>query len=234
MRKPGGAANSRARVSLSLVAFAFVLPACLTGEVERDSSVSDETDRNGTQASATPTPQPDRNDIGSYVTTDASDPQLHPRCMGLFNLCLSNPVDKALGLFGREDSRYEGADPGSITRQWKVRGAFITIDADNVGSITGISVSVPEEKLHRLRVSLPRRLVLGSASMGDVVGRMGSAHESDVFVAENTWFYSYIYRTGPEGSVVFDFGHSNFGGEVPSGDLDRRPVTSFSVGYPTY
>lgn len=202
-----------------------------------DISPSPESTPTGSPVLAEQPPDPD--DPGSYYTTDGTKPSLFPSCNGAFGLCLGSPLDQALTMFGTEDQRYGGPDPGSITRQWGFDGVLLTVDADDIESIRAITVAIGEKPKAGLRIALrsgwphePTRLLLGPLTMGDVIQRLGEPYDTASFSAENTWFYTYVYRAGPEGTHVLEFTHASFGDEVGFGpDLDRRLVTSFHVRY---
>jgi hypothetical protein len=182
-----------------------------------------------TEPTEEPTPDPHATD--SYYTTDGSDPALFPECSGALGLCLGGPVDRATASFGIEDERFGGQEPGSILRAWNMDDIRLTVEADDVGSITSLSVSIPGDRETSVRVALPEGLVLGDLTLGDVVDRFGPASERDDFVAENIYFYIFGYPYGPEGVHVLSFSHSSDGAAVEAGQLGSRKVTAFSAEY---
>jgi hypothetical protein len=177
---------------------------------------------------AEPTPDPD--DPTSYFTTDGTPPALTPECSGAMGLCIGGPVDRAIDAFGSEDERFEGQEPGSILRAWNMGDIRLVIEADDVGSITSVSVSIPDRATD-VRVALPEGLVLGADTMDDVTGVFGEPLRRDDFAAENVWFSIYVYSYGPEATHELSFTHSNEGAPVKAGALGGRLVTGFSAEY---
>jgi hypothetical protein len=179
------------------------------------------------EPTAEPTPDPD--DPASYFTTDGSDPALVPECSGAMGLCIGGPVDRAIDAFGIEDERFQGQEPGSILRAWNMGDIRLTVEADDVGSITRLSVSIPDDRETDVRVALPEGLVLGDLTLDEVVDRFGRPLRRDDFAAENVYLYIYVYGYGPEGSHRLSFTHSSEGTPVDPSELLDRSVTSFSA-----
>jgi hypothetical protein len=178
----------------------------------------------------TPEPTPDPDDPNSYFTTDGTPPALTPECSGAMGLCIGSPVDRAIDAFGSEDERFEGQEPGSILRAWNMEDIRLVVEADDVGSVTSVSVSIPDRPTD-VRVALPEGLVLGADTMDDVTGILGEPFRRDDFAGENVWFYIHVYRYGPEGTHELSFTHSNEGGPVKAAQLGSRRITGFSVAY---
>jgi len=180
-----------------------------------------------------PTPSADPDDPASYYTTDGTSPALFPDCPGVLGLCLGNPVERAIALLGIEDERYQGVKPGLIDRAWSFDGIWLTVVAPEVGAIQQMTVSVMfTDAGPGLRIALPRGLVMGTLLMGEVVHKLGSPTSTDSSSVEDLWFYSYKYKTGPEGTVTLEFVHTSEGREVsPGAELNRSQVTAFTVGY---
>ena len=181
---------------------------------------------------------PDPDDLNSYLRTDGTTPVLAQQCNGIFGLCLGAPIDKALEMFGTEDTRFKGAEQGTTARQWDIEGASVTIAADRLGTIRSMTAAIPTEDPTNpnppddIRIALPQGLVLGDATMGEVEEQFGDPTETDEFAAENVFFYSYVYLTGPEGTEVVEFSHNVFGEEIGFGpELDSRKVSSFTVRF---
>jgi hypothetical protein len=192
----------------------------------------DGTEPSPTDATETPPPEPtpDPDDPASYFTTDGTPPALTPECSGAMGLCIGAPVDRAIDAFGSEDERFEGEDPGSILRAWNMEDIRLVVEADDVGSITSVSVSIPE-RVTDVRVALPEGLVLGTDTMDDVTGVLGEPFRRDDFAAENVWFSIYVFSYGPEGTHELSFTHSNEGGPVKAAELGERRVSGFSAQY---
>jgi hypothetical protein len=141
-------------------------------------------------------------------------------------------------MLGTEDTRFRGSERGTTERQWDIEGASVTIGADRLGSIRSMTAAIPTEDPTNpnppddIRIALPQRLVLGDATMGEVEEQFGAPTETDEFAAENVFFYSYVYLTGPEGTEVVEFSHNVFGEEIGFGpELDSRKVSSFTVRF---
>jgi hypothetical protein len=178
----------------------------------------------------TPEPTPDPDDPASYFTTDGTPPALTPECSGAMGLCIGSPIERAIEAFGSEDERFEGQDPGAIVRAWNMEDIRLVLEADDVGSITSVSVSIPDRATD-VRVALPEGMVLGTDTIDDVTGVFGEPVRRDDFAAENVWFSIFVYSYGPEGTHELSFTHSNEGGPVSAADLGGRRVTGFSAEY---
>ncbi len=141
-------------------------------------------------------------------------------------------------MFGLEGDRW--GDPSAVVRTWDIAGFNVSVTADEIGSITAISAALPDGIFTAGNVlALPDGLLLGRSTMADAA-RLG-AHEEEPLMAENTAMYDYVFSFGPEGQNSMTFGYSTAYGEAftaqdPQGfneDLDRRPITSFSVSQPS-
>lgn len=183
-----------------------------------------------TTQSPTLQPTPDPDDPTSYFTLDGTPPALTPECSGAMGLCIGTPVDRAIDAFGSEDERFEGQEPGSILRAWNMEDIRMVVEADDVGSITSVSVSIPDRTTD-VRVALPEGIVLGADTMDDVADVFGEPFRRDDFAAENVWFSIYVYFYGPEGTHELSFTHSNEGGPVKPAELGGRRITGFSTEY---
>jgi hypothetical protein len=218
-----------------MVAVAFIA-GDLVDPFERGGAASptpaDGTEPSPTATTETPTPEPtpDPDDPTSYFTTDGTTPALTPECSGAMGLCIGGPIDRALDAFGSEDERFGGEEPGSILRAWNMEDIRLVVEADDVGSITSVSVSIPE-RVTDVRVALPEGLVLGTDTMDDVTGVLGEPLRRDDFAAENVWFSIYVYAFGPEATHELSYTHSNEGGPVDAAELGGRRVTGFSAEY---
>jgi hypothetical protein len=184
----------------------------------------------GPTETPTPEPTPDPDSPSSYFTTDGTPPSLTPECSGAMGLCIGSPIDRAIDTFGSEDERFEGQEPGWILRAWNMEDIRLVVEADDVGSVTSVSVSIPDRPTD-VRVALPEGLVLGADTMDDVTGVFGEPFRRDDFAGENVWFAIYVYRYGPEGTHELNFTHSNEGGPVDAAELGSRRITGFSAQY---
>ncbi len=114
----------------------------------------------------------------------------------------------------------------------------ITVDADAVGSITGLTVTrYGARGDDPWRVALPNGLVLGKATVADVLKVRGQPHEiSEHPNLEGSWHYSFQYQQGPEGThyvsytVISDrpLGENVRADSVPA-RLRRSLVTVYSI-----
>ena len=102
------------------------------------------------------------------------------------------------------------------------------IEADDVGSVMSVSVSIPDRPTD-VRVALPEGLVLGADTMDDVAGIFGEPFRRDDFAGEDVWFSIHVYVYGPEGTHELSFTHSNEGGPVDAAELGSRRITGFSA-----
>jgi hypothetical protein len=193
---------------------------------------ADDTEPPTEDPTETPTPEPtqDPDDPNSYFTTDGTSPAMTPECSGAMGLCIGNPIDRAIDTFGPEDERFEGQQPGWILRAWNTGDIRLVVEADDVGSITSVSVSIPDRRTD-VRVALPEGLVLGADTMDDVANILGEPFRRDDFAAENVWLSIYVYVYGPEGIHELSFTHSNEGGPVRAAELGGRRITGFSAEY---
>jgi hypothetical protein len=230
---------------VGLTTAAYLLGRSSSGE--SNSSASDtspkaatEAPTTGTSAPTTPvseSPEANPDDPRSYYATDGSAPSLFPDCNGALGLCLGNPSRRAVSMFGPEEQRYAGVEPGSIVRQWQFDGMLVSVEADRVRSVSSVTVSVGERPKPGLRVALlagypqaPIELVLGPLTMGEVESQMGKPVTTESFAGENVWFHTYLYRAGPEGVEAIEFTNAKFGKDVGFGPkLDSQVVTSFTV-----
>lgn len=116
------------------------------------------------------------------------------------------PIQRAVALLGTEEERYAGAEAGFVHRAWSISAWYISIEADAVGSITSMTATGNGED-PKLLLSLPDGLLLGRTTMEDVIKRRGQPYDTESSTAEASTFYSYIYRTGPEGSIYLRYTH---------------------------
>lgn len=176
-----------------------------------------------TQAPAAPSPagspqttQPPTSDSGpeqvfeQYVDENGGRPSATPPDDGLFGVTLGAPVERALLVLGLEDERY-ATDPagssGSLARQWYRGPLGITVDSDGIDAVTAIAVTRDgAEPDDPWRVALPKGLLLGEATVEDVLSAFGSSPEVvDRGFEEGSFGYEFAYRGGPEGSEVATF-----------------------------
>lgn len=165
-----------------------------------------------------------------YYTTDGSKPRLAPTCEGIFNLCLGDPIEAAISLFGGEDDRSEYG--GTVWRQWTIGGSYITVSADQVGSIVSLAAST--EPGSGFRLLLPGALTLGESTMGQVQIQRGEPDSQETFAAENSVFYQYIYCAGPNATMNVTFAYVvEVGPDDPGGfdSLYSKQLTSYSVDF---
>jgi hypothetical protein len=229
-----GKAVAKEKKKLSLVTVAAILAGigtflgAVVGVISlfQDANPPPSTESNGRAASSgVPT-------ATDYYTLDGSVPRQSPTCEGLFTFCLGNPVQEAVALLGQEDERYAGLN-GGVIRQWRLGTAFVTIEADRVGAMSGLTAALQSPD-SEVRMALSGSLVLGEITMGQVLDARGEPDETVMDAAENFSFYTYVYCAGPEGSVALRY---SFNAEIgslddPGGfnsDLVTSPVLSYSV-----
>jgi hypothetical protein len=231
------AATSRTRRGLlaALIGVALLVAAVavISSRNDGDTEASNEATGSTAPVSTTARGSAPANATGfsAYYSTDGATPAAFPDCNGIFGLCLNSPIEKATGMLGVEDERYAGGEDGSIGRTWEKDGMRIVVDADKVGSITSLSVAIDPESSPKLRVALPEKLVLGTATFAKVESAMGYPPTRDDFSAENTYFHVYSYQSGPEGTETLKFTHTVEGEAVPESALSTKLVDGFSVKY---
>jgi hypothetical protein len=187
-----------------------------------------------TNSPSTTTHPPDPNDVSSYYSADGSRPALFPTCEGILSICLGTPLERVRALLGVEDSR--SAAGGDVYRTWTVGnpGVSITLTTDDVGAVKFLTATLDESK--GLRVGLPKHLVMGESTMGDVVKVFGKPLKQTKQAAETQVFYLRTYYAGGEGSEKQTFGYATLYGtkadpKAFNAILRTRPVNSYTLCY---
>jgi hypothetical protein len=178
-------------------------------------------------------PPPDPNDVRSYYSTDGSRPRLFPTCNGVLGICLGTPLERVRGLLGVEDSR-SGAG-GDVYRTWTIGhpGITLTLSTDEVKAVKFLTAAVGP-KLGGFRVGLPKHMVMGHATIGDVLRAFGKPLRQRKDAAETQVFYSLRYYAGGEGTEFQNFGYATLYGSKsdPKGfnpALRSRPVNTYTL-----
>ena len=214
---------------LAVVATALLV-ACVDSGNDDQGDAGAETSR-GVTTTQPSTTAPDVLAVSSWASTDGGRPALMPDCPGVLGICLGAPLERVTQVLGLEASRYVGAEAGEVGRQWEaIPGLTVTIETDAVGAVESITASVDEAAA--VRLGLPGGAVLGEATMGSIVNDRGPPQDNEDFAAENSWFYTNVWRDGPEGSVALKYTVVSDGQELTGAAVGARRLSSFTAEYP--
>lgn len=122
-------------------------------------------------------------------------------CYGLAGLCLFQPIENATDAYGREDRRWASSPIGSVSRRWELsvdgRTVRLTVDADPVGSITGLHLYTDNGP----SVELFPDVILGASTMAEAAIQVCPNTEKHRSVIEYYLNVDWTCLFGPEGSI---------------------------------
>ncbi len=211
-----------------------------------------EQDSTGASTAATQSPADPRRSAGlgrptipieRYIHEGGGRPAEVPEENGLFGISLGAPAQPALDSLGDERERYPGDPEGSLVREWDRGSLTISMEVDAVQSVSSVAVTrFGARDDDPWRAALPQGLVLGAATLDDVLRTRGAPHDVSLQFTEG-WDLTVSYQQGPEGthaasySVLLDptsnitLDSENPGSESNLRKLRRYKLGAYSISY---
>ena len=170
----------------------------------------------------------------SYVSHRGKKPRAPEGSVGwaLLGVYPGMSLHSARRLLGRAEDDIIPNDRAEATaddnlRQWRFPGIVMSLHARR-DVIRSVRLQRDDQPLPRLRVALPRGVILGQTTLGGLMEHTRPPDFSTLWSAENWMFLDLYWRTGPEGTIVSCF--SVLYSASDSTSVVDLPVSGCSVG----
>ena len=146
--------------------------------------------------------------LEAHVRTDGRAPSLRSSGVALLGLNLGQQLHHAEALLGPPTSAFSypsGHGREEVHREWAIGGGLaFSADFDKADVICEMHLGrAGAEGSADARAWIPGGLLLGQATVRDVVTALGNTTTTTLWTPENQAIYDLWYRTGPEATVWF-------------------------------